>query len=89
MLEHDSNNDQGDQRLSESTDRANKEETFLQIHRLELKKKRGNKLVGIDIGVEISREPPAVVRIPAKATWCALGAAARALGLELVIDTRD
>lgn len=90
MPEHKSDNKISDQRLLETADgETHEHKDFLRIRKLQLKKKGGGTLLGIDMGMDMSTQPPALIRIPARAAWRAIGLAARALHLELIIDHED
>lgn len=90
MSENESNNKFYKQRLPETGDGETGEENdFLRIRRFQLKKEQRGTLLGIDVGIDMLTEQPAVIRIPAQAARCAIGLVVRTLGLELVIDYED
>jgi hypothetical protein len=62
------------------------EKVTARINRLRVKRKGGDTLLGIDLGVDVPKDPPAVVRLPAQAAWRAFGLAIGVLGFEMVID---
>lgn len=87
MLENESNHKLSNQRLSRTENGDEKD--FLKIRRLHLKNKRGVTLLAINLDVDMFMESPAVVRIPARAAWRAIGLIAHSLGLEVDIDLED